>query len=455
MDEINVNTGDKVEIVSKDKNIKGVVMPGEKDIVVVKLENGYNIGINKSNIRSIKILERFKEEKEKKAKKENKKEERNKEENKKETENKSSKKKELPTIALLQTGGTIASKVDYKTGGVVSRYSPEEILEMYPELKEIANIECRLIGTMWTDDFRFKNFTTIANEIIKEKNKKVDGIILTLGTDFMTYCATALAFMLQGIDIPVILTGAQRSSDRGSSDASMNLVCASEFIAKSNFKGVAICMHETQNDISCAILPPCKSRKMHSSRRDAFRSINSEAIARVNYETRNITWIDDKFVQESGKFNPMVEMEEKVGLIKVHPNMSELQFACFRGYKGLVIEGSGLGHAPTGVPNKEAEPNLKINAEIKKLIDSGTIVVMTTQCLYGAINMNIYSRGRELLEMGILQARCLPETALIKLSWLLGNFEKEMKNKKKAQELIDKEFSNEMFFRVEDNTFLI
>jgi len=449
MDEIKFNIGDKVEIVSKDKNIKGTIMPGEKDIIVIKLSNGYNVGINKNNVRSIKIMERFKEEKKNKSKKET---------EKGSSKKYLSKKNKLPTISLLHTGGTIASRVDYRTGGVVARYSPEEILEMYPELKDIVNLECRLIGNMWSDDLRFKNFISMANEIIKEYKKGVKGVILTQGTDFLTYTASTLSLMLNSIDIPVIIVGAQRSSDRGSSDAPMNLICAAEFISQTKFKGVGICMHETSDDIFCAILPPCKTRKMHSSRRDAFKPINSKIIARINYENRKINFVDesyDNLIQNEDKFTPLLEMEEKVGLIKIHPNMNEVQFACFRGYKGLVIEGSGLGHAPIDSPNKDTVPNLKVKEEIKNLIDSGTIVVMTTQCIYGAVNMNVYSKGRDLIEMGVLQAKCLPETALIKLSWLLGNFSKEMKSKKKAQELIDKEFSNEMFYRVEDNTFLI
>ena len=469
LEEVKVTPGDKVEVVSKDNVLKGVVMPSEgggegsksSNTLIIKLSNGYNVGIDPKNIQSLKIIERYREHKEND----------NPDSDKNNKKNNSKKNNDLPEISLVHTGGTIASKVDYSTGGVVARFSPEDIINMFPELGEIVNINSRLIGNMWTEDYRFKHFTSIAKEIIKEHKKGVNGVIVTLGTDFMTYCATALAFMLQGVNIPVILTGAQRSSDRGSSDAAMNLICASEFIAQnspqnsSGFKGVAICMHETQSDISCAILPACKTRKMHSSRRDAFRSINTSPIARVNYETREITWIDEGYAQrkeeEEGKkmaFNPLIKMEEKIGLIKTHPNMSHKQFSCFKGYKGLVIEGSGLGHAPTGAPSKEAKPNLKILAEIQKLIKSGTIVVMTTQCIYGAVNMNIYSRGREHLGFGILQAKCLPETALLKLSWLLGNFEKDMKSKTDktgAQGLLEKEFANEMFYRVEDNCFLI
>jgi glutamyl-tRNA(Gln) amidotransferase subunit D len=327
---------------------------------------------------------------------------------------------------------------------------------MFPELRDIANIDSRLIDNMWSEDMRFSHMQRIAKEVVKELEKKPKGIIVTLGTDFLAVVSAGVSLMLQNIPVPVILVGAQRSSDRGSSDAAMNLVCASEFITQTNFKGVAICMHETQNDISCLILPACKTRKMHSSRRDAFRPINTEAIARVSYENRKIVWLNDDYKeQKTGNFKPLLEMEDKVGLIKVHPNMMPSQFACFKGYKGLVIEGTGLGQMPTGVPNKEAKIHEKIFEEIKGLIKSGCVVVMTTQCIYGAVNMNVYSKGRDLMDVGIFQAKCLPETALVKLSWLLGNLTKDMKDRKKAQKLIEKEFADEMFYRVEDNAFLI
>jgi len=88
--------------------------------------------------------------------------------------------------------------------------------------------------------------------------------------------------MLENLNIPVILVGAQRSSDRGSSDAFLNLVCAAHFIAKVDFSGAGICMHEPSSDDSCLILPACKTRKMHTSRRDAFKAINGNIIAKIN-----------------------------------------------------------------------------------------------------------------------------------------------------------------------------
>ena len=443
------SAGDRVEIVTDNSTAVGIIMPNETEKVVVKLESGYNIGIDPDTIKSMTIIERYQSSSLKPSGAQEKTKGRKKGE--KLTAN-----KDLKNVALLHTGGTIASKVDYRTGGVVARFEPEEILGLFPELRDIISIDSRLIGNMWSEDIRFAHLQIIAKDVIKEVKRGVAGIIITIGTDFMAIIAAGLAFMLQNVPIPVILVGAQRSSDRGSSDAAVNLICAAEFIAQTEFKGVAICMHETQSDVSCFILHPCTTRKMHSSRRDAFRPINTSAIARINYENREIVWLQNKneFAQRKEKFKPLLKMEEKVGLIKTHPNMFPEQFASYKGFKGLVIEGSGLGHAPTGVPNKEAKIHAKINAALQKLIASGTVVVMTTQTIYGAVQMQVYSRGRELVTSGVIPCKALSETAFVKLAWLLGNYPKEMKKPEKARELIERDFCHEMFYRVEDNTYL-
>lgn len=432
---MNPKIGDKVRIIKRDREFSGIIMPNETNNIVIKLDNGYNVGIKKEGIKEIKIIEKYNP---KKAK----------------GEKKMKKNKNLPNISILHTGGTIASKVDYRTGGVVARFTPEEILELFPELKDIANIDSRLLENMWTEDFRFKNFTTIANAILKEIKNGADGIIITQGTDFMCICAAILAFMLQNLPIPVILTGAQRSSDRGSSDAAMNLICAAEFIKQSDYKGVAVCMHKTQDDKICHILPPTKSRKMHSSRRDAFRAINTPPIAEVDYEKRKIKIIDKKEYkrwQKVERFEPRTKMQEKAGLIKTHPNMFPEQFLAFKGFKGLIIEGSGLGHAPIDAPNKDCDINKKNLDAIRKLVKDGTIIAMTTQTIYGSVQMHVYSKGIDLVKENIIQAKMLPETALVKLAWLLGNY----KDKEKIKKLMQKNLVGELFDRIEEDTFLI
>jgi glutamyl-tRNA(Gln) amidotransferase subunit D len=255
--------------------------------------------------------------------------------------------------------------------------------------------------------------------------------------------------MLENCPVPVIIVGAQRSSDRPSSDAAANLISAFEFIAKTDFKGVAICMHENTEDKTCLILPACKTRKMHSSRRDAFRAINTKPIAKVDYETKKIEFIE-KPKQAEGEFALKPELEEKVALLKIHPNMDPKQFSFFKKYKGLVMEGTGLGQAPVGVPNKYCKVHKRILGAIKKLNDNGTIVAMTTQTIYGTVQMHVYSNAIDLVNAGVVESKMLPEVALMKLAWLLKNADK-----KEIKELMKQDLRGELFERIEEDTFLI
>ena len=205
------NPGDRVQIKTKKGTEEGVLIPSsEKNVVLIKLDNGYNLGFEKKSITSTKILKKSTSPTNKKQK--------------------ITKNKSLPTIAILHTGGTIASKVDYKTGGVTTDFSPEELVSLFPELKEIANIESELISQMWSDDLRFAHFTLMAKAIEKYVKKGVKGIIVGIGTDNLAVASAALSFMVESSPVPIVLVGSQKSSDRGSSDAGMNLICAAEFV---------------------------------------------------------------------------------------------------------------------------------------------------------------------------------------------------------------------------------
>jgi glutamyl-tRNA(Gln) amidotransferase subunit D len=416
--------GDKVKLITEKEEVEGLLIPSpKKEIVILKLDNGYNVGYPKEQIKDIVVIKEFK-----KLPKPDK------------TQVSSNKKiiqknKKLPTISILHTGGTIASKVDYRTGGVSSDFSPEELISLFPELSDIANIESELISQMWSDDLRFAHFSIIAKAIEKHAKKGVKGIIVGIGTDNLSVASAALSFIVEKTPIPILLVGAQRSSDRGSSDAGMNLICAAEFITKTDFSDVAICMHGSSSDEACFILPANKIYKLHSSRRDAFKAVNTEAIARVGYNDRKVVFLKSKDKVENSNMKPKTlvikpKMEEKVGLLKIHVNMFPEQFAFFKGYNGLIIEGTGLGHTPGQIPNEAATIHKKIYPAIKEVIDSGCVVVMTTQCIFGGVNMNVYDKGRDLLELGVISGKdMLANTALVKLSWLLANYPKEVKEK--------------------------
>ena len=386
---------------------EGLLMPSpDKDAILLKLDSGYNVGFNKKEVTKITVLMKAAA--------------------KKKTAAKITKNPRLPTIAILHTGGTIASKVDYRTGAVATEFSPEELLSLFPELKDIANLESELISQMWSDDLRFAHFSLIAKAIERQVKKGAKGIIIGIGTDNLAVASAALSFIVEQSPVPIVFVGAQRSSDRGSSDAGMNLICAAEFVTKTDFSGVAICMHESASDRSCVILPAAKTYKLHSSRRDAFKAINDSPLAKIDYKTREIKYLQEKYSTRAEKLSLKPKMEDQVGLLKIHVNMFPEQFSFFQGYKGLIIEGTGLGHTPGQVPNKESAIHKKIYPAIKKLVASGCVVVMTTQCLFGGVNMNVYDKGRDLQELGVISGKdMLANTALVKLSWLLGNYSKE------------------------------
>ncbi|MDD3084144.1 MAG: Glu-tRNA(Gln) amidotransferase subunit GatD [Candidatus ainarchaeum sp.] len=396
-----VREGDKIQFDFKGQIVEGTIIPTSRNNLIIKFSSGYNAGFDLIQVKKVKKIGESK-----KVGKTSKIE--------------IKKKPNLPTISLLHTGGTIASRVDYKTGGVYAGFEAEDIAAMFPEIIQKANFESILVSNMMSEDMTLKNYSLIVKAVEKEIKKGVKGIIIGHGTDTLGYSAAFLSFAVENCPIPVIIVGSQRSSDRGSSDAGMNLICATEFITKTNYKGIAICMHNSINDDYCAILSGTKTRKMHTSRRDAFKTINDSPIALINYNTKEITWVKKQEKLEK-KMIIKEKFEKKVGLIKTHPGINEkiLDFYKKEKYKGLIIEGTGLGHTPIG----EKEIFIK---KIKNLVDSGCVIGITSQCINGRVNSNVYSNLRKVSNTGAIYCEdMLPETAFIKLSWLLGNYSKE------------------------------
>lgn len=402
--------GDIVLLTTREKRYEGLIMPSpDPKNIVVKLKSGYNIVLNK------KVVTAIKREKTTKVQE-------------KPVLQKIQHKPGLKTVTILHTGGTIASEIDYQTGAVVARFTPEELIAKYPQLSEIANIRSRLIRNMFSEDMRFAHYNLLAREIQKEIREGVDGIIITHGTDTLGYTAAALSFVLERLPIPVILVASQRSSDRGSSDAALNLVSAFYFITQTDFGEVGICMHETSNDESCVLLPATKTRKMHTSKRDTFKAVNAQPFARITKDGK-ITWLNQHYhkVDKSRKLTVKLFKEDlKIGMLKAHPNMIAKELENYAAFHGLVIEGTGLGHFPINVIDKETKEHAKILKVLEKIAKK-IPVIMTSQAFFGRINMNVYSTGRILKEKNVLGDYCdlLPETAFIKLAWVLSNYPKK------------------------------
>jgi len=415
--------GDTIELKTKDASYAGLVMPSTTaETLFLRLFSGYQVGIKKKEIKSATIVAAAKKEKETVEKK------------------KVEINPKLSTISILHTGGTIASKVDYKTGAVIARFTPEEILAMFPELQQIANIKSRLVRNMWSENMRFAHYNVLAEEIKKEIAAGVDGIIITHGTDTLHYTAAALSFILENLPVPVLLVGSQRSSDRGSTDAHLNLMNAVYFAANTDLATVAICMHNSTNDDSCVILPGTKTRKMHTSRRDAFKAINASPIALVDYHKNEINYIL-KHAQKKDKtkklelklFNEKI----KVGIIYQHTNMFAEQFKLYEKYDGLILLSTGLGCPPIIANDEFTAENAKIFKALQSLMKKGIIIAFAPQTIYGRIVLTVYEPQRMVLNAGVLGNCCdmTPETSFIKLAWLLSNYNKEDVKKLYSQNL--------------------
>tara|TARA_Y100000310_G_scaffold246620_2_gene251963 strand:+ start:3241 stop:4539 length:1299 start_codon:yes stop_codon:yes gene_type:complete len=401
---VNAKSGDNVKVITEDEQYEGVVIPRPEllgdDFLVLKLDSGYNIGIEAKKIKKVETLKKGKDVK-------------------KVIRKKLKHNKNLPTVSILSFGGTIASKVDYKTGGVHADYTAEDFVEMMPHLEKVANLRARKVMGVMSEDMSPEDWKVMAREIGKElKDDKVDGVVVSQGTDTLHYSSAAMSFFLQDVGKPVVLTASQKSIDRGSSDAFMNLYCA--VVAAGKFEGgvVGTCMHGSMSDDYCLLIRGTKVRKMHTSRRDAFRPVGEEAIAKISAEGK-IEILNNNYLR-SGESKVKIEsdFEGKTGLIYVYPGMNPgiLDYYVEKKYKGLVIAATALGHVPT------IDDKYSLLDKIKKLIKNGCSVVISTQTTYGRVHPYVYTNLRKLS----VQLDCIfvedmmSEVAYVKLGWVLA-----------------------------------
>ncbi|HKM13943.1 MAG TPA: Glu-tRNA(Gln) amidotransferase subunit GatD [Candidatus Methanomethylophilaceae archaeon] len=403
---VGANEGCKISVKTKGCTHTGILMPhndlSAPDILVLKLGSGYNIGIRIQSDSIVELLEvpsKIKVE-----------------------PDVIPPKKGLKKLVLIGTGGTIASYVDYKTGGVKPALSTSELVNAVPELRDIANIEARVLFSIFSENMNIKHWQELASVVEEEINKGADGIIIPHGTDTMGYTSAALSFMLDKVSKPVVLVGAQRSSDRPSTDAIGNLTACAKFCVNGDRAGVFVLMHDTLGGDSFAVHCGTRVRKMHTSRRDSFRSINAPVVAHMDIDGKIKFTNDGRHVSDT-KVKAKTEMEKRCVLLQYFPGMEPKIFEdIILKSKGVVIAGSGLGHV-----NEDMIPLLK------KACDAGTIVVITSQCLGGTTNLNVYNNGREMVNVGVIPVGdMLPETAYVKLMWVLAN----SKNKDEAVKMM-------------------
>ncbi len=316
---------------------------------------------------------------------------------------------DLPELAIISTGGTIASRVDYRTGAVMSQFSASDILRAIPELGEIARYRDRQIASILSENMFPALWQELARAVYDEIRHGVAGVIVTHGTDTMAYSAAAVRFMLK-TPVPVVFVGSQRSADRPSSDNAMNALCSAA-VATGDLGEVAVVMHATTNDDRCAVHRATRVRKMHTSRRDAFQSMGMAPLGYVDYPSLSVTLSDEAVRRGAEEPELHDALEERCALLQFYPGMPSAVLDAFEGCAGLVISGTGLGHVATAwIP------------KLREMIEDGTTVVMTSQCLHGRVCDRVYNTGRDLLRAGVIEGEdMLPEAALVKLMWVLGN----------------------------------
>jgi len=389
--------GDIVQVVSEGRKFEGILIPrseaGEGDHAVVKLKSGYNIGIRVTA--GVTISKIGKGSKPTFA-----------------TPPIPEQKPELARVVIMSTGGTIASRVDYRTGAVRPALSASDLYGVVPELSGIARVETKILFSLYSENITPKHWGEIAKAVAEQIALGVDGVVIAHGTDTMAYTAAALSFALQNLPIPVLVVGAQRSSDRPSSDAATNLIGAVQFAAKAPFAEVVLTMHETVSDTAIVAHRGTKVRKCHTSRRDTFKSVNASPIARI--QDGRIEMLSSDFRKRSAANQVLVkpEFNEKVALVKFYPgfNPSVIAWYVEKGYRGIVLEGTGLGHV-----------SKYCFETIQNAIKQGVVVALASQCIWGRVNMHVYDTGRDLLERGVIALDdMLPETGLVKLMWVLG-----------------------------------
>ena len=392
--------GDIIRIIKGKETYEGILIPrseyGDEEHVVIKIKSGYNIGIHITPSTQIEKMG----------------------EGTKPTfkppplpKQKSS----LPKVSVISTGGTIASRVDYRTGAVRPALSASDLYSVVPELSEIARVEAKILFSLFSENITPEHWSETAKAVAAEIKKGAAGVVVAHGTDTLSYTAAALSFALQDLPVPVLIVGSQRSADRPSSDATTNLIGAVRAASEAPFAEVTVAMHETISDKFIIFHRGTKVRKCHTSRRDTFKSINTTPLARM--EDGKITML----VQNYGKRDPgrnlalKPDFDDKVALVKFHPGLdpSSIEWYIDNDYRGMILEGTGLGHVGS-----------YCFSAIRNAVKEDVVVAMTSQCIWGRIDMNVYDQGRDLLAMGVIPLDdMLPETALVKLMWIFGQTE--------------------------------
>jgi glutamyl-tRNA(Gln) amidotransferase subunit D len=376
---------------------RGLLLPrsetADPDHLVLKLSSGYNIGIRHDTVQALEKIG-YREARYQIPEKE------------------FPKDAGKPRVKLFGTGGTIASRLDYRTGAVIPAFSPGELYGSVPELADICNLDTEKLFAVFSENMGPEQYIVLADRVGEAIRQGYDGILIGHGTDTMHHTAAALAFMVQNPPVPIVMVGSQRSSDRPSSDAAQNLIHACQAAAHGPIAEVMVCMFGPTSDRYNLLHRGTRVRKMHSSYRSTFRTLGDVPLAMV--ENSQVTPIHEDFAPRRTDREVTIQaaFEEKVTILYYYPNMQPdvIDALVDRGYRGIVIAGTGLGHV-----------NRKIYPALERASRAGVLLFMTLQTLWGFVQMYVYETGREILELGVVPlANMLPEVAYVKLGWALG-----------------------------------
>jgi glutamyl-tRNA(Gln) amidotransferase subunit D len=407
---------------------KGIILPRSETAddkhIVLKLRNGYNVGITVATVTEIKEIGY-------------------KEAHYKIPEKEFPYDPGKPRVKLFGTGGTIASRLDYRTGAVIPAFTPGELYGSVPELADICNLETEKLYGVFSENMGPEQWIGTAKAIGTEIEKGVQGIVIGHGTDTMHHTAAILSFMVQDSPVPIVMVGSQRSSDRPSSDAALNLINATKTAAESDIAEVMICMFGPTSDQYDLLHRGTRVRKMHSSYRSTFRTIGDIPIAMVSKDW--IIPLRDDYKRRRSDRNVKVNtaFEEKVSIVYYYPNMKPdiIESLIDNGYRGIIIAGTGLGHV-----NKPLYPALRRASE------KDIAVYMTVQTLWGYVQMYVYDTGRDIMELGVVPgSNMLPEVAYVKLGWVLG----QTNDLEKVREIMLTPIAGEITEREPHNGYLI
>lgn len=411
LEDAGANIGDVLEVQTAGESVTGTLVPryehDDDGHIVIKLKSGYNVGISVEKVSKVVKVAKG--------------------EAPKFVAPQKAAGKGLPLVSILGTGGTIASRVDYRTGAVHPATTSDELYSLFPELSDIATIAPEIVMSVYSENLEPAHWEAIAKRASEVVAHGASGIILTMGTDTMGYVAAALSFALRGLPVPLFVVGSQRSSDRPSSDAFLNLIGAATMAVEADFSGVYVVMHADSSDEMLAVHRGTRVRKNHTSARDAFESMGVPPVA---------FWTRERIIMGSGEappprgdpadFVPKPKFDPRAALVKFYPSMPAEQLAAIlgSGLKGVVLEGTGLGHV-----------NRKNIEVVAKFVKDGGVACMTSQCLWGRVELDVYDTGRDLLQAGVTPLEdMLPETALTKLMWALANTKSPEQAKKVMHE---------------------